>query len=137
MPPHVFRVDSKTLYAWCAYDTLFIPGLLGKTAHVTSRDPVTHDPISLTVAPDRISDLRPNDAVMSSLAPDQAFDRDVITNFCHFVHFFGSKETGAAWTAKHPGTFLLSLTDGLALAREANERNFGRVPASGTIPGGR
>lgn len=41
MPPHHLRVDGQTLYAWCAWDSLCIPGILGKTADVTSRDPVT------------------------------------------------------------------------------------------------
>ena len=33
--------------------------------------------------------------------------------------------TGAAWTAEHPGTFLLSLADAFRLARLANRATFG------------
>lgn len=30
--PHRFNVDGGKLYAWCALDTLFLPGLMGRTA---------------------------------------------------------------------------------------------------------
>lgn len=125
MPPHHFRVDGRTLYTWCAWDSLFIPRILGRTIEVASRDPVTRRPIVLTVAPDRVQEVNPADAVVSFLVPERALDRNVIANFCHFVHFFGSEETGRTWTAGHPGTFLLSLEDAFALGRLTNARNFG------------
>jgi len=125
MPPHRFRVAGQTLYTWCAWDSLFIPGILGKTADVTSRDPITHSPIALTVGPDGGKEVRPRSTVVSFLAPDRTFDRDVIANFCHFVHFFSSPETGDAWTAEHPGTFLLSVEDAFRLGQLTNARNFG------------
>src|SRR5262245_13624833 len=61
MPPHRFQVEGRTLYTWCAWDSLFIPGILGKPADVTSRDPITHTPISMRVAPDGVTDVRPQD----------------------------------------------------------------------------
>lgn len=127
MPPHLFRVEGRTLYTWCAWDSLFIPSILGKSAEVTSRDPVTHSPISLTVAPDGVKHVARGSTVVSFLTPDRTFDRDVIANFCHFVHFFSSQETGRAWTAQHPGTFLLSVDDAFALGRLTNARNFGEA----------
>jgi alkylmercury lyase len=132
MPPHIFRVEGRTLYTWCAWDSLFIPGILGKAAEVTSRDPITHTPISLTVAPDRAKHVRPESTVVSILTPDRTFDRDVIVNFCHFVHFFSSEEAGEAWIARHPGTFVLSVEDAFALGQLTNARNFG--DAFTTVP---
>jgi alkylmercury lyase len=38
---HRFEVGGRPLYAWCAWDTLFLPALLGKPARVRSRCPVT------------------------------------------------------------------------------------------------
>jgi alkylmercury lyase len=35
MPPRCFRVEGQVLYTWCAWDALFIPGILVKTAEVT------------------------------------------------------------------------------------------------------
>ncbi len=127
MPPHRFRVEGRNLYTWCAWDSLFIPGILGKVADVTSVDPLTRASISLTVAPDGVRDVRPETTVVSFLTPDQAFDRDVIVNFCHFVHFFSSRDAGEAWTAQHPGTFLLSVEEAFALGRLTNARNFGEA----------
>jgi alkylmercury lyase len=124
MPPHQFRVTDKTLYTWCAWDSLFIPSILGNVAEVTSRDPVSHTSISLTVTPDGVKDVYPPSTVVSFLAPDRTFDRDAIANFCHFVHFFGSRETGDVWTAKHPGTFLLSVNEAFRLGQLTNARNF-------------
>jgi alkylmercury lyase len=125
MPPHRFRVDGRTLYTWCAWDSLFIPGILGKAADVASRDPVTGTPISLRVAPNGVSGVHPASTVVSFLVPEREFDRSAITNFCHFVHFFGTDETGRAWSADHQGTFLLSIEDAFALGRLTNTRNFG------------
>lgn len=32
--PHRFEVDGATLYAWCAWDTLFLPRMIGKAARL-------------------------------------------------------------------------------------------------------
>ena len=127
MPPHVFRVERRVLYTWCAWDSLFIPSILGRAANVTSRDPLTHAPISLTVESEGVKHLRPESTVVSFLTPEQTFDHNVLVNFCHFVHFFSSPEAGQPWTAQHPGTFLLSMEDAFALGQLTNARNFGDV----------
>jgi alkylmercury lyase len=132
MPPHLFRLEGRTLYTWCAWDSLFLPGILGKVADVTSLDPLTHSPISLTVAPDGIRHVEPKSTVVSFLTPERTFDRDVIANFCHFVHFFSSQDTGGTWTARHPGTFLLSVHDAFALGQLTNARNFGEALTRGS-----
>lgn len=122
-------MDGRTLYTWCAWDSLFIPGIIGKPAEVESLCPVTRTPISLVVAPKGIRRVNPEGAVVSFLTPDRTFDRNVLTNFCHFVHFFSSAEAGRAWTAQHPGTFLLSVEEAFALGQLTNARNFGEALA--------
>src|SRR5439155_14324278 len=47
--PHRLIVNRQSLYAWCAWDTLFLPELLGVTAEIESRCPTTGRPITLTV----------------------------------------------------------------------------------------
>ncbi len=123
--PHRFEVDGRTLYTWCAWDSLFIPGILDKTARVVSTDPVTKEKISLFVGPDGVKEVTPAGTVVSFLSPNGVFDADVIQNFCHFVHFFGSRASGARWTSEHEGTFLFSIDDAFELGRLTNERNFG------------
>ncbi len=127
--PHRLEVDGRTLYAWCAVDSLFIPAILGKTARIESPDPLTKEKISLVVGPTGVSELTPASAVVSFLERDTPFDADVIKSFCHFVHYFGSTETGAKWTSKHEGTFLLSVDEAYELGRLWNARNFPHVLA--------
>ena len=123
--PHQFEVDGRTLYTWCAWDSLFIPEMLGKPARVTSADPVTKEKISLVVGPDGVEEISPATTVVSFLTPDRPFDQDGIMNFCHFVHFFTSPETAEKWTTEHPGTFVLSVEDAHALGHLTNQRNGG------------
>lgn len=123
-PTHSLVVDGQILYAWCAWDTLFLPGILDATARVESVCPTTGQTISLLVSPDGVLETSHPEAVVSFLTPEQHFDADVIQSFCHFVHFFTSPAAGEAWTAEHPGTFLLSLEDAFELGRRVNALNF-------------
>jgi alkylmercury lyase len=125
--PHRFRVDGRTMYTWCAWDSMFIPGILGKIARVESTDPLTKEKISLVVEPEGVKKLEPADTVVSFLAPNGVFDADVIQSFCHFVHFFGSRESGERWISEHKGTLLLSIAEAYELGRVTNARNFGEV----------
>ncbi len=127
MPPHRFIVDGRTLHTWCAWDSLFIPGVLGKLARVESVCPVTKEQISLEVGPDGVRRVDPPTVVVSFLTPDRTFDRDVIVNFCHFVHFFRSADVAATWISQHTGTLLLSVDEAFALGRLTNARNFGEA----------
>jgi alkylmercury lyase len=119
--PHRFKIDGRTLSAWCAWDTLFLPQLLGRTAEIDSIAPNASDRIHLTVTPDRVERVEPADAQMSFLLPDAAeVHKDVLTAFCHFVHFFPSRQSAESWGAQHPGTFMLSIDNAHALARRKN-----------------
>jgi alkylmercury lyase len=130
---HRIELDGRTLTAWCAWDTLFLPQLLGHTARVGSRSPVTGEEISLIVGPDGPSEVRPAGAVLSFLEPERPFDADVVRSFCQFVHFFASEEAAREWTARHPGTFTLSLEHGFRLGRRTNQAGFGSALASADI----
>ncbi len=62
--PHRFKVDSRTLYTWCAWDSLFIPVILGAAAEVESPVPGSSARVRLSVAPDGVKRLQPRTAVM-------------------------------------------------------------------------
>lgn len=123
-PTHSLDLDGRQLLAWCAWDTLFLPGILGSSVDGRSVCPTTGDAISLVVSPSAVVKSSHPDAVVSFLLPDRGFDANVIQSFCHFVHFFASAAAGEAWTAKHPRTFLLSLDDAFELGRRVNALNF-------------
>lgn len=60
-------------------------------------------------AKEGIKQLDPVDAVMSLVTPEAAKIReDVITHFCHYVHFFSSAEAAHKWVQENPGTLILS-----------------------------
>jgi alkylmercury lyase len=115
--PHQFRVNGHTLYTWCAIDTLMYPLVLQQTAQVASHCPVSGRVVRLTVTPDEVADLDPADTLVSVVVPEEDAARcDVRGVFCQHVHFLAGPAAGAAWRAAHPGTTLLSVTEGLGLA---------------------
>jgi alkylmercury lyase len=137
---HRFEVDGRELSTWCAWDSLFIPEILGRSARVTSADPESGVLVRLTVAPERIESVAPDEAVISFVQPDAeaigASAADVMKKFCHFIFFFETRSSGERWVDQHPRAFLCSLDDALVLAKRLNANNFGlelarqRGPAS-------
>lgn len=122
--PHSFRVNGRQLYAWCAWDTLFLPQLLGATAQIESRCPSSGDRVRLTVSPARVESVMPDQTVVSMLVPESAFDEDVVTSFCHYIHFLSSKPAADLWIARHPSTFLLSVEQAFELGQITNRAHF-------------
>ena len=122
---HRIELDARRLTAWCAWDTLFLPGLLGRPTHVSSRCPMTGETISLTVTRDGPHGVSPADTVLSFLAPERPFDADVVSSFCHFVHFFASEQAARQWSTEHPGTFMVSVDDAFRLGQRTNAAAFG------------
>ncbi|HEV8565455.1 MAG TPA: organomercurial lyase, partial [Actinomycetota bacterium] len=72
-PTHRLEVDGRELFAWCAWDTLFLPGILGATASVESVCPTTGDMVSLVVSSERVLQVSHPGAVVSFLLPDRDF----------------------------------------------------------------
>lgn len=116
---HRFTVDGRTLYTWCAWDSLFIPGILGREADVESPAPGSTVRVRLQVAPDRVKRVQPRSAVMSFLLPSaETFQADALkamASFCHYIFFFPDQETAAARTGSHAGTTVLSVSDAFEL----------------------
>lgn len=131
--PHRLQVGGRELRAWCAWDTLFLPELIGAPARVESPCPVTGETVALEVVPgERVRELAPETAVLSFLHHDEPFDADMIKSFCHFVHFFRDEPAARTWTARHQGTFALSVEEGFELGALTNRRRFGAALADGS-----
>ncbi len=131
---HEFIVNGRKLWTWCAWDSLFIPELLGAEALVVSPDPRTKTPIRLTVTRDGVRQVEPEGAVVSFVRTNaEVFTisaENVMTSFCHYVFFFESRGSGETWATEHPGTVLYTMDDAVTLARQINARNFGDVLSS-------
>ena len=49
--PHTLRMNGRLLSAWCAWDTLFLPELVGHIAEVESASPGDAGVVRLTITP--------------------------------------------------------------------------------------
>jgi alkylmercury lyase len=123
--PHTLTMNGQRLSAWCAWDTLFLPQLVGHIAEVESGSPCDAGIVRLTITPEQLERVEPVGSQMSVLVPDaREMQKNVITSFCHFVHFFPSQQAGEIWARKHPGTFMLSMQEAHTLARLKNEAQY-------------
>lgn len=128
--PHRLHLDGRELRAWCAWDTLFLPELIGRPATAQASCPTTGKTVSLEVIPGvGVGNLSPAGAVLSFLRREQPLDADTIISFCHFVHFFGSEAAALEWTAAHPNTFVISIDDGFEIGRMTTQAKFGAALA--------
>ncbi len=121
--PHDFEVDGQDLHTWCAWDTLFLPALLGQTAHVVSKDPATGQEVRLKVTPDGVERAQPEDVLVSVVIPDEEIGssgnaEQIQAVFCNFIHFFTTADAAAAWFSERdmPVSFL-TLDEAVKLGR--------------------
>jgi len=122
---HKMQIDGREVFAWCAWDTLFLPALIGRGARIISHCAQSGQEIRLGIEDGRITAAGPETTVLSFVVPDETgIRRDVINSFCQSVLFFASVEEGEQWVARHPGTFLMSLESAFELAQLFNRRKF-------------
>ena len=121
---HVFRVEGQTLYTWCAWDALFIPELIRKTAHISSKCPTTGEKIELVVSPTSIESVSP-EAPSVTFADAQDCGSDVIGRFCSFVFFFRDEDAANEWAGTRDNVIVVSLEDAYSLGREKNRMQYG------------
>lgn len=128
--PHQFQVNGHALYTWCALDTLLYPLVLGQSAQVASRCPVSGTTVRLTATPTGVLDLDPATAVVSLVLPAAADAcGDVRGAFCQHVHVFAGPEAGAAWQAAYPEVTLLSVEDASTVARLLAQTRYRLSPS--------
>lgn len=126
---HRFTVGGIDLYTWCAWDALFLPELLECAATIASTCPQTEREIRIEIDSEGIRSLSPSGTTLSFVLSDTALTAqstaETIDSFCRHVVFLASRDAGISWTARRQGTFLLTLEDGLRLARWNNRARFG------------
>lgn len=131
---HRLEIGDRTLYGWCAWDTLFLPEILDASGRVRSRCPATGRLITLRVEPDGPTDVNPLETVVSLLNPGQAdvAANQVISSFCHHVHFLASPEIWEDWARETDnGTFMLTVTEAWELGRKVNRLRYGELLTAG------
>jgi alkylmercury lyase len=129
--PHRLRVAGRTLYAWCAWDTLCLPELIGRPAEIESTCPITAEMISLRVGSEGPTDVSPPETVLSFLLPGSRFGDDATASFCAFIRYFSSREAAEKWIAERPGTFVISIEEGFDIGRRTNAARWASPARSG------
>ena len=121
---HQFNIEGAPLRTWCAWDSLFLPALVGKRVVVESESPVSGKTVCLVVSPEKVESSTPPDAVVSIATIDPAL-HDVSSveaiwgNFCHQVFFFPSKAEAEQWAEGKKNIAILSVHDAYELGKQA------------------
>ena len=114
---HGFQVDDQQLHTWCAWDTLFLPGMLGTTAHVRSTCPVSGRKVQLIVAPDGVEHADPPETHVSFPPSTGTDTADITGTFCCHVRFLAGTDAAYAWRETHPDGHVLDLATAFELGR--------------------
>lgn len=128
---HRFQVDGKSLYTWCAFDTVLFPPTLGQTAQVHSTCPVTGQSITFMATPAGVvKELTPASAMMSLIVPAERRDC-VRSTFCEQSLFFRSVQAASGFLAAHPEAMILSIEEAALVGKlVATTRFTGKQPGS-------
>ncbi len=124
---HRFYVNGTRMSSWCAGDTLFVPAVLGRTANVESKSPVSGERVRLKVSPQGLEEVHPVGAVVSIVIvdPDEANMGSVEAiwgTFCHHIFFFASREEAERWAAGRDDIEILSVEEAYELVRLFSSR---------------
>jgi hypothetical protein len=114
---HMVDLGDVRVWAMCAIDALGIPSMLGLDATITSIDPYSGEPITVTVT-DGVATFAPA-ATVVVYAATGATGRSVDT-CCTTINFFTTAAHAHAWTAARPelAATVLEQTAALALGRD-------------------
>ena len=123
--PHQIQFEDRKLYGWCAWDTLFIPQILGEAATIFSRDQESKEQIVIRL--DQNGDLieAESEIMVSMLIPDEErMMEDLVSSFCHYIHFYKKEKNGIQWIDQHEKTFLISLDQAIELSQAKNQLQY-------------
>jgi alkylmercury lyase len=118
---HRVTIGGRTLFAWCASDTLMIPVILGRRALVQSTCPQTGTAIRVEVAPGGVERIEPPGAVVTAVRPAGQVT-DVRSTTCDHGHFFSSIAATAAWADTHPDGHIHPVEEAFELDRQVIEQ---------------
>jgi alkylmercury lyase len=115
---HKLQVADKTLYAWCAYDAIYIPGVLGKKAVIESIDPYSHETVQLAISPNGEIDLKPEGIVVTVVGMDADTRGGADSPRCSQMHFFQSYENADKWSSDYADVSIMTVHQVFEAARE-------------------
>jgi len=115
---HQIFMDNQHLYAWCAYDAIYTPGVVGKLARIVSEDPVTGGRIKISLTPNGVETIKPESVVVSVVDPGGDMSAGPESTRCTHMLFFESRESAKQWKQDRTGVSILTVEEVFELARE-------------------
>jgi len=115
---HQISMDNQPLYAWCAYDAMYAPGVVGIPTQIVSEDPVTGGRIQVSITPDEVGMVQPESAVVSVVDPGGDMSAGPESTRCTHMLFFESRESAKQWKQDHTGVSILTVEETFQLAKE-------------------
>lgn len=124
---HRYVVGGRTLYTWCATDTLFFTIILGTDAVAASTCPASGQPIRVEITPEAVTSVSPRDAVVSQQNPADPVG-NLRSDVCDHGHFFASEGAAGAWARAHRQGAVLGVAEAFDQCRRACEQLGWIVP---------
>ncbi|MBW1600438.1 alkylmercury lyase family protein [Streptomyces sp. JJ38] len=123
---HRVRIDGGAEEVWsmCAIDALGIPAMLDADVVISSTDPVTGEPVTVTTARGTTR-WAPRDAVV--FVGQRPGGGPAATACCDALNFFASAASARAWAEEHPE--VPGRTVGQERAEEIGRQTFGPLLA--------
>ena len=107
---HRFTVQGRTLYTWCAADTLIFTMILGQRTTAESTCPATGAAVRIELSPDSVISASPGSAVISQRLGTDLMS-DLRAQVCDHGLFFASPAAASGWAAEHPDGEVLGVSD--------------------------
>jgi alkylmercury lyase len=115
---HRFDAVGRTVSTWCAWDSLFIPRVIGMQARVASHCPITAALIRLVVTPTGVLEATPAGVTVSFLLGHEPVGTTGIAGACcPEIHFLSSDLSADRWLALHPDGAVLTLDEAWEVGR--------------------
>ena len=114
---HRLRLGERELFAWCAWDTLFLPYLLGEEIEVISPCPASGRDLRLRIGPEGVREPAEVGACLALKLPDPDRVRNGVREaFCCGVDFV-TDTAAEQWCRDHDDRHRLTLDEGYRLGR--------------------
>lgn len=130
-------IGERKLYTWCAWDSLFIPPLLGVVASAEGTCPATGERVSLEVSPSGVRNAHPATLGLTFVTPRAGLccddPREGMAIFCDMVRFVRDPAAGTHWLGPTHGGVLTPET-AFALGVRFNRFRWGIGASPDAVP---
>jgi alkylmercury lyase len=128
---HRVVMGGTTLYTWCAFDALFLPEILGKSATLVTHCPASGAELTVELAPGAVRAARPSGCVVSIVTPDTKACCDNLRKaFCDHVNLFKDEQAFRAWSRDRREVGCVTLEEAQIFARQRNALRYRDIDLS-------